>query len=206
MADQPAEVILGVDTHAQVHVACLLDHLGRLQGRLTIPATRAGAQQLLAWAARHGRLTHAGVEGTGTYGAGLARFLTAAGVEVIEVDRPNRQRRRRRGKSDPTDAEAAARAVLAGEATATPKTRSGIVEAIRVLRSPGRAPSRPAPRPPTSSATCWSPPPTSCTPSCTRCRPPSGSPTWRPSSPVAVPTRPAPPAAPCATWPAATGP
>jgi transposase len=56
------------------------------------------------------------------------------GVKVIEVDRPNRQRRRRRGKSDPTDAEAAARAVLAGEATATPKTRSGIVEAIRVLR------------------------------------------------------------------------
>ena len=76
----------------------------------------------------------AGVEGTGTYGAGLTRHLTQAGVQVVEVDRPNRQRRRRRGKSDPTDAEAAARAVLAGEATAIPKTRSGIVEAIRVLR------------------------------------------------------------------------
>jgi transposase len=134
MADQPLQVTLGVDTHAQVHVAALLDHLGRLQGRLTIPATQAGSQQLLAWAGRHGQLTQAGVEGTGTYGAGLARFLTGAGVKVIEVDRPNRQRRRRRGKSDPTDAEAAARAVLAGEATATPKTRSGIVEAIRVLR------------------------------------------------------------------------
>jgi transposase len=134
MADQPAEVILGVDTHADVHVAALLDSLGRLQGRLTIPATCAGYQQLLAWASRHGQPTRAGVEGTGTYGAGLTRCLTGAGVTVVEVDRPNRQRRRRRGKSDPTDAEAAARAVLAGEATTTPKTRSGIVEAIRVLR------------------------------------------------------------------------
>jgi transposase len=134
MADQPAEVILGVDTHADVHVAALLDHLGRLQATLKIPTTRAGYQRLLDWAGRHGQLTRAGVEGTGTYGAGLTRFLTGAGVKVIEVDRPNRQRRRRRGKSDPTDAEAAARAVLAGEATATPKTRSGIVEAIRVLR------------------------------------------------------------------------
>ena len=134
MADQPGQVILGVDTHAEVHVACLLDHLGRLQGRLAIPTTRAGYQQLVDWAGRHGQLTQAGVEGTGTYGAGLTRFLTQAGVTVVEVDRPNRQRRRRRGKSDPTDAEAAARAVLAGTATATPKTRSGIVEAIRVLR------------------------------------------------------------------------
>jgi transposase len=134
MADQPAEVILGVDTHADVHVAAVLDHLGRLQGRLQVPTTRAGYQRLLDWAGRHGQLTRAGVEGTGTYGAGLTRFLTGAGVKVIEVDRPNRQRRRRRGKSDPTDAEAAARAVLAGEATATPKTRSGIVESIRVLR------------------------------------------------------------------------
>ena len=134
MADQPTEIILGVDTHADIHVAAVLDHLGRLQGTLTIAATRAGSQQLLDWAGRHGRLIRAGVEGTGTYGAGLTRHLTQAGVQVVEVDRPNRQRRRRHGKSDPTDAEAAARAVLAGEATTTPKTRSGIVEAIRVLR------------------------------------------------------------------------
>jgi transposase len=134
MAEQPAEVILGVDTHAEVHVACLLDQLGRRLGTLAIPTTRAGYQRLLEWAGRHGQLTRAGVEGTGTYGAGLTRHLTNAGVQVVEVDRPNRQRRRRRGKSDPTDAEAAARAVLAGEATATPKTRSGVVEAIRVLR------------------------------------------------------------------------
>jgi transposase len=128
------QVILGVDTHARVHVACLLDHLGRLQGTLSIPTTGAGYQQLLEWAGRHGQLVRAGVEGTGTYGAGLARFLTGTSVDVVEVDRPNRQRRRHRGKSDPTDAEAAARAVLAGEATTTAKTRSGIVEAIRVLR------------------------------------------------------------------------
>jgi transposase len=93
MADQPGQVILGVDTHAEVHVAVLLDHLGRLQGRLTIPTTRAGYQQLVDWAGRHGQLTRAGVEGTGTYGAGLTRFLTQAGVTVVEVDRPNRQRR-----------------------------------------------------------------------------------------------------------------
>ena len=134
MADQPLQVILGVDTHAEVHVAVVLDYLGRLQATLTIPTTRAGYQQLLDWAVQHGQLVQAGVEGTGTYGAGLTRHLTQAGVKVVEVDRPNRQRRRRRGKSDPTDAEAAARAVLAGTATTTPKTRNGIVEAIRVLR------------------------------------------------------------------------
>jgi transposase len=134
MADQSLEVILGVDTHAQVHVAALLDHLGRLQGTLAIPATHAGSRQLLAWAQTHGCLRRAGVEGTGTYGAGLARHLTHAGVKVIEVDRPNRQHRRRYGKSDPTDAQAAARAVLAGQATTVPKARTGIVEAIRVLR------------------------------------------------------------------------
>jgi transposase len=182
MAEPSLQVILGVDTHAQVHVACLLDHLGRLQGTLTIPATQAGSQQLLAWAGRHGRLTHAGVEGTGTYGAGLARFLTAAGVKVIEVDRPNRQRRRRRGKSDPTDAEAAARAVLAGEATATPRPAAASSRPSGYSAPPAQAPSRPAPRPPTSSATCWSPRPRSCTPSCTRCRPPGASPTGGPAA------------------------
>jgi transposase len=109
--------------------------------------------------------------------------LTGAGVKVLEVDRPNRQRRRRRGKSDPTDAEAAARAVLAGEATATPKTRSGIVEAIRVLRVARSGAIKARTRPPTSSATCWSPPPSRCAPSCTRWRPSSASPTCGPPAP-----------------------
>lgn len=73
------------------------------------------------------------MQGTGTYGAGLARHLRREGVKVVEVDRPDRKTRRLRGKSDPVDAEAAARAVLAGTATGTPKTRDGVVEAMRVL-------------------------------------------------------------------------
>jgi transposase len=75
-----------------------------------------------------------GIEGTGTYGAGLCRFLMAQGVRVIEVDRPNRRTRRQQGKSDPIDAEAAARSVLAGTATTEPKARAGAVETIRSLR------------------------------------------------------------------------
>lgn len=134
MADQRSDVILGVDTHLDAHVGVVIDVVGRVQGTLTIETTPRGYRQLLAWAQRFGQLRQAGVEGTGAYGAGLARFLTDAGIDVIEADRPNRQRRRRRGKSDPTDAESAARAVLAGEATGTPKTRVGIVESIRVLR------------------------------------------------------------------------
>jgi len=133
MTEPRAQVTLGVDTHADVHVGVVLDQLGRVLGTLEIPTTTAGYRRLLAWACRFGELDRAGVEGTGAYGVGLARFLTAAGVEVIEVNRPNRQQRRRRGKSDPTDAEAAARAVLSGEATVVPKTRSGIVESIRVV-------------------------------------------------------------------------
>jgi transposase len=102
--------------------------------RAVVPTTRAGHRALLRWLRRHGDLDRVGVEGTGAYGAGLARFLASEGVEVVEVDRPNRQLRRRRGKSDPVDAEAAARAALNGEAAGTPKTRTGQVEAIRALR------------------------------------------------------------------------
>jgi transposase len=134
MAETPLEVILGLDTHADTHTAVALDALGRVLGTTVVETTPRGYRRLVRWARRFGRVARAGVEGTGTYGAGVARFLIAQGVEVVEVDRPNRQRRRKRGKSDPTDAEAAARAVLAGEATAIPKTRAGIVESIRVLR------------------------------------------------------------------------
>jgi transposase len=134
MADSRTEVILGVDTHADTHTAVVIDHVGRVRGTREVPADPRGYRQLVGWARRFGALRRAGVEGTGSYGAGLARFLLEAGVEVIEVSRPDRQRRRRRGKSDPTDAEAAARAVLAGDATAIAKTRDGIVESIRVLQ------------------------------------------------------------------------
>jgi transposase len=114
MADQPCDVSVGVETHLETHTAVVVDFLGRVLETITIDAGPAGFRQLLACARRHGRLVRAGVEVTGAYGAGLARFLTDAGIEVIEVDRPNRQRRRRRGKSHPTDAEATTRAVLAG--------------------------------------------------------------------------------------------
>lgn len=97
-------------------------------------ATPDGYIALLAWLESFGTVTLVGVEGTGSYGAGLTRHLQAAGVKVVEIDRPDRQKRRRAGKSDPIDAVAAARAALSGEATTQAKTRTGAVEAIRVLR------------------------------------------------------------------------
>ena len=134
MSDPAGEVILGVDTHEREHVAALIDRLGRLLETHTFAANARGYRQLLAWAREHGPIVRAGVEGTGSFGAGLARFLSDQGVAVLEVTRPSRRGRRHLGKSDPVDAEAAARMVLAGEATATPKRRDGIVEAIRVLQ------------------------------------------------------------------------
>lgn len=134
MADAGTDVIVGVDTHEATHTAVVIDQLGRVLGTIEVPATAPGYDELVRWARSHGTITAAGVEGTGCYGAGLAAHLQGDGIEVIEVNRPNRQQRRRRGKSDPADAEAAARAVLAGDATATPKTRHGQIEAIRVLQ------------------------------------------------------------------------
>jgi transposase len=127
-------IVAGVDTHADTHYGAVLDQRGRLLDTAQFPATGAGHRQMLTWIRGLGHLSRVGVEGTGSYGAGLTRYLNAEGVEVIEVNRTNPGTRRRRGKSDPIDAEAAARAVLSGEATATPKDRTGIVEAIRVLR------------------------------------------------------------------------
>ena len=127
-------VVIGVDTHRDVHVAVALDHLGRKLDTLAIPTTAVGYGELLEWAQSLGEIEAWGIEGTGCFGAGLARFLAAENQVVIEVIRPNRQTRRRRGKSDPTDAEAAARAVLAGEATGAPKAGNDVVEMIRVLR------------------------------------------------------------------------
>jgi transposase len=128
------QVTGGVDTHRDVHVAAVIDHTGRILATRDFPTTTAGHRQLWRWLCHHGELDRVGVEGTGAWGAGLARFLTAQNVTVVEVDRPNRQHRRRHGKSDPADAEAAARAALNGDAAGTPKTRTGQVEAIRALR------------------------------------------------------------------------
>jgi transposase len=127
-------VVGGVDSHKDTHVAAALDRVGRLLGTVAFPTTPAGCRALLAWLAGFGTVERVGVEGTGARGAGLAQFLRAAGVRVIEVGRPNRQRRRRRGKSDPLDAEAAGRAVLAGDVSGVPKDRDGPVEAVRALQ------------------------------------------------------------------------
>jgi transposase len=134
MTGTERDVFGGVDTHGRTHHAAAIDGAGRLLGDAEFAATAAGYAALLAWLTGFGRLSRIGVEGTGTYGAGLARHLAAQDVEVIEVDRPDRKTRRRQGKSDPIDAIAAARAVLAGTATGAPKTRTGPVEAIRALR------------------------------------------------------------------------
>jgi transposase len=130
----PPRVTIGVDTHKHTHVAAGRDQLGRRLGITMAPATAAGYAQLLAWAQGLGEPVAWGVEGTGSYGAGLARFLAGHGQQVVEVNRPDRQLRRRRGKSDPVDADAAARAVQAGEATSIPKAQDGRVEMLRALR------------------------------------------------------------------------
>ena len=126
-------VVGGVDTHADVHVVAAIDHNGGVLGIESFRAEGAGYEDLVGWLAGFGPVTRVGVEGTGSYGVGLARFLAAADVEVVEVDRPNRQIRRKKGKSDPTDAVVAARAALSGSASGIPKTRNGPVEQIRVL-------------------------------------------------------------------------
>ena len=128
------EIIGGVDTHAAVHCAAAIDSTGRRLGIAEFPANEGGYARLTRWLRSQGQLRSVGVEGTGAYGAGLARHLRREHVMVIEVPRPDRRLRRNHGKSDPIDAEAAARAVLAGTARVVPKRADGPVEAIRNLR------------------------------------------------------------------------
>lgn len=123
-----------MDTHADTHTAAVLDASARLLAHATFPATGAGYGQLWTWLTGFGPITRVGVEGTGAYGLGLTRYLRAVGVQVVEVDRSDRKARRFAGKADPLDAEAAARAVLAGVRTGAPKDRDSQVEALRVLR------------------------------------------------------------------------
>jgi transposase len=134
MAESTINVIGGVDTHKHTHHAAVIDSTGRLLGDRGFPATAGGHADLWAWMRSWGEVRAVGVEGTGSYGAPLTRFLQDAGAQVLEVNRPNRVARRADGKSDRLDAEQAARAVLGMTATAVPKTRSGSVEAIRALR------------------------------------------------------------------------
>ena len=134
-SDRAAEVIIGVDTHKDQHVTVAIDGRGVRLGENHVPATTCGYEELERWSRSLGAIHSFGVEGTGSYGAGVARFLTGRGYTVIEVNRPDRSVRYRKGKSDPTDAEMAARGVLAGVADATPKSGEGEVEMIRMLKS-----------------------------------------------------------------------
>ncbi len=134
LTDPGTRVTAGVDTHRDVHLVAALDERGGQLGVEAFPANAAGYRQSLQWLRGFGIVERVGVEGTGTYGAGLARYLAEQSVTVIEVTCPNRQRRRSHGKSDPVDALSAARAAQGGEATAEPKARTGNVEAIRALR------------------------------------------------------------------------
>jgi transposase len=123
----------GVDTHLDVHVAAALDGIGGLLGVESFATTAVGYGELTDWLRSFGAVVLVGIEGTGSYGAGLARYLHTAGIAVVEVNRADRQARRRQGKSDPLDAISAARAAQSGRACGASKGRGGIVEAIRTL-------------------------------------------------------------------------
>ena len=129
------EIILGVDTHKDLHVAAVITALGVLRDTKTFPASAAGYDALLGWAGTFGILRRAGVECTGSYGAALARHLRQAGIEVIEVNQPDKANRRRKGKTDSLDAEAAARAVLSGRACGSAKAGDGPVEMLRGVQA-----------------------------------------------------------------------
>lgn len=132
--NEPSRVIVGVDTHQDEHVAIAINGDGAYLGEYRIETTLAGYADLERWSSNFGTIAAFGVEGTGSYGAGLSRFLTGEKYQVFEVNRPDRSTRRRLGKSDSIDAEAAARSVRAGMAEGTPKSGDGNVEMIRMLK------------------------------------------------------------------------
>jgi len=129
------DVVGGVDTHKDLHVAAVVDELDRVLESRCFATTRHGYKQMLTWMRSFGQLRRVGVEATGTYGAGLLRYMQNAGVEVLEVTTPDTHDRRKRGKNDDLDAENAAHAAFAGRRTVTPKSRDGMVEALRVLKA-----------------------------------------------------------------------
>ncbi len=127
-------VVGGVDAHADTHHAAALDQRGALLATESFPTTTPGDAALLDWLCGFGALAAVAIESTGSYASGLVRYLREHDVQVFEVNQPHDHTRRRRGKSDPIDAELAARLLLAGKATAIPKQSDGIVESIRLLR------------------------------------------------------------------------
>jgi len=128
-------VVGGVDTHKDLHVAAVVDEHDRALESRCFATTRQGYRQMLAWMHSFGQLRRIGIECTGTYGAGLLRFLQSAGVEVLEVTAPDKSDRRKRGKDDDLDAQNAAHAAFAGHRTVTPKSRDGMIESLRVLKT-----------------------------------------------------------------------
>jgi transposase len=134
MQDTETVVIGGVDAHSDTHEAAALDDRGALLGTATFDTTFTGYAGLLDWLQGFGRVDVVAIESTGAYAAGLVRYLREHDISVLEVNQPHAHTRRRRGKSDPIDAEMAARLALAGKATTIPKQTDGIVESIRLLR------------------------------------------------------------------------
>src|SRR5215813_3820376 len=128
-------VVGGVDTHKDLHVAAVVDEQDRVVGTRCFATTRQGYRQMLAWMQSFGDVQRIGVESTGSYGAGLLRFMQQAGIDVLEVTAPDRLDRRRRGKNDDLDAQNAAHAAFAGKRTVTPRSRDGMVESLRVLKA-----------------------------------------------------------------------
>lgn len=139
MTLQPSQVVAGVDTHKDTHYAAVIGVTGQHLGAAQFPATSAGYRALREFLTCHGPLLRVGIEGTNSYGAGLARHLTGHGIEIVEVIRPKRQIRRMRGKSDEIDAYAAASTALAATDTVTAKTSDGHVEALRITNAARRS-------------------------------------------------------------------
>lgn len=139
MTEPGRGVTLGIDTHADNHVGAVLDPLGRILATEEFTANTDGYEALLAWSSGFGPINAAGIEGTGSWGSGLARYLANQGVKCVEVNRPNRQHRRRHGKSDTADAVAAARAVQSEQATGLPRGHNGNAESLRMLRVADRS-------------------------------------------------------------------
>jgi transposase len=131
----PRRIVGGVDTHKDLHVAAIVDDHDSVLETRSFASTRQGYRQMLAWMRGFGELDRIGIESTGSYGAGLLRFLQAAGIEVLEITAPDRQDRRRRGKNDDLDAQNAAHAAFAGIRAVTPRSRDGMVESLRVLKA-----------------------------------------------------------------------
>ena len=133
MEGQERRIVGGVDTHKDLHVAAVVDEQDRVLGTNSFITTRQGYRQMLAWMRSFGQLQRIGIESTGSYGAGLLRFMQQAGLAVLEVTTPDKQDRRRRGKNDDLDAQNAAHAAFAGQRTVTPRSRDGMIESLRVL-------------------------------------------------------------------------